>query len=284
MAIFPSSSSNLTFLTRTLLFLSFSPGLIDYNMSQAKTYIPFHALRKVDIQSILNIALPLLDNDETRRRVDQHHSRRTMLYFLLAMQSAPNYDELMKSIDEYQPKFNWAHVQNNYETLKKQTEPYQAYYRAENLGPYWELKNLKLLGPRQAGEYISKYRRDGFQPNELKLYWNYEQIRTLNQDDRYNPDTDSDTHDALQKSPVDTREHDGKIEFVLSGIEEAVFRIPPGKQIIVLDFADERMPGGYFLENARTQEEVCRRFPMLFSFCTSIFRLYSTIPMVTKQY
>ncbi|CAF1218715.1 unnamed protein product [Adineta steineri] len=39
-------------------------------------------------------------------------------------------------------------------------------------------------------------------------------------------------------------------------IQHAVFKVPKNKQVIVLDFADERMPGGYFLENAMTQEEV----------------------------
>ena len=56
---------------------------------------------------------------------------------------------------------------------------------------------------------------------------------------------------------MNTRDNPGEIKFVVSGIEEAVFQVPENNQIIVLDFADERMPGGYFLENAYTQEEVC---------------------------
>ena len=284
MAIFSSSSSHVTFLTRSLLFLSFSPRLIHYNMTYTKAYIPVHAFQKFDIQSILNIALPLLNNEDTQRRFDYHHSRRTMLYFLLAMQSTPNNEKLMDLIKSCKPKIDWSGVQNNYEELKKVTEPYQKQHRAENLGAYWELQKITLSGPKQSLEYISKYRGNRFQPAELKLYWNYEQIRTLNQNDRFNPVTDSETHEALIKSPVDSRSQDGKIKFIVSGIEEAVFQVPAGKQVIVLDFADERMPGGYFLENARTQEEVCRRVPIHFLFSTSLFRSFSSIRMVIKQY
>lgn len=253
-------------------------------MSQTNVYIPRHAFGEIHIQSILNITPPLLSDDEPHRKFDYHHSRRTMLYFLLAMKSTPDNQELMELIHKCQPKLDWTRIQHDYEILKKRPEPYQAHYRAENVGIYWELKYFRLSGPIQAGEYISKYRQNGFELNELKLYWNYEQIRTLNQNDRYNPTTDSDTHDALQKFPVDTREHDGRINFVISGIEEAVFQVPQGKQIIVLDFADERMPGGYFLENARTQEEVRRRFSMSFYFFVSLFRSFSTILMVIEQY
>lgn len=284
MAVFSSSSSHITFLTRSLLFLSFSPRLIHYNMTHAKAYIPVHAFQKIDIQSILNVALPLLNNEDTQRRFDYHHSRRTMLYFLLSMQSTPNNEKLMDLIKTCKPKIDWSSVQNNYEELKKVIEPYQKQHRAENLGPYWELQKLTLSGPRQSLEYISKYGRNRFQPAELKLYWNYEQIRTLSENDCFNPVTDTDTHEALIKSPVESRSHDGKIKFVVSGIEEAVFQVPEGKQVIVLDFADERMPGGYFLENARTQEEVCRRFPIHFFFPMSLFRLFCSILMVIKQY
>jgi len=137
------------------------------------------------------------------------------------------------------------------------TEPYQKQYRAEKFDSYWELKREgNRSGPKQSREYISKYRQDGFRPEELKIYWNYDEIRDLNKNDRFNPITDSDTNDALLKSPVNTRENSGTIEFVRLGIETAVFRVPEDKQVIVLDFADERMPGGYFLENAMTQEEV----------------------------
>jgi len=227
-------------------------------MTTSKAYIPVHAFRKIDIQSILSVALPLLNNDETQRRFDYHHSRRTMLYFLLSMYDIPNNERLMSLINECNPKIDRLRIEQNYNDLKNIIEPYQKQYRADKLGTYWELKrDANRPGPKQSLKYISKYRQDGFRPEELKIYWNYNQIRDLNNNDRFNPITDSDTNDALLKSPVDTRNNSGTIEFIKSGIENAVFQVPEDKQVIVLDFADERMPGGYFLENARTQEEVC---------------------------
>jgi hypothetical protein len=227
-------------------------------MTNARAYIPLHAFRKADIQSILSVALPLLNNDETQRRFDHHHSRRTMLYFLLSMRSKPNNEQLMNLITECNPKVDWLRIEQNYNDLKKMIEPYQKQNRAETFGDYWELKKeANRPGPKQSREYISKYRQNGFQPQELKIYWNYDEIQDLKKSSRYNQETDLDTHTALSISPVDTRDNSGTIKFIKSGIENAVFQVPDNKQVIVLDFADERMPGGYFLENARTQEEVC---------------------------
>ena len=144
--------------------------------------------------------------------------------------------------------------------LQAAIEPYQKQYRAEALGTYWELKlKSNRPGPEQSLAYTSMYRSGGFQLEELKLYWNYEQIRQLNQSGLYNPISDQDTHQALADSPVETRHNAGTVQYVRSGIQDAVFDVPAGKQVIVLDFADERMPGGYFLENAHTQEEVSRK-------------------------
>lgn len=276
--------AHITFLTRSLIFLSFSPRFIQYNMTNPKAYIPLHAFRKIDIHSILSVALPLLDNDETQRRFDYHHSRRTMLYFLLSMYSTSNNEQLMDLIKECKPKLEWAHVENEYHRLKMIIEPYQKQYRAEKLGTYWELTKSTRSGPKQSREYISKYRELGFQPDELKIYWNYDQIRDLNKTDRFNPITDHDTNAALTKSPVDTRNNSGEIKFIRSGIEDAIFQVPEDKQVVVLDFADERMPGGYFLENAQTQEEVRRILISNFFFEFFYFRSFFIIQMVIVQY
>jgi hypothetical protein len=180
-----------------------------------------------------------------------------MLHFLLSIYSTDNNERVLNLIKECNPKADWSRINENYNTLKTIIEPYQQQNRAAKLGTYWELKNSpKRPGPKRSLSNILKYRQNGFQLEELKLYWNYDQIRELNKTDRFNPITDSDTHNALLKVPVNTRNNAGEIQFVRSGIEEAVFLVPEDKQVIVLDFADERMPGGYFLENARTQEEV----------------------------
>ncbi|CAF4314691.1 unnamed protein product [Rotaria sp. Silwood2] len=249
--------SHISFLARSLIFILFSQRFIPYNMANSRAYIPLHALRKIDIQSILNVAFPLLSNEETQRRFDYHHSRRTMLYFLLSMYNTPNNEEIIDSIKKYSSKIDLSRIEKDYTYLKNMIEPYKVEHRAENFDDYWELKKAaNRPGPRQSYEHILKYRQEGFQEKELKLYWNYDQIRDLNKNDCFNPSTDSDTNDALLQSPVNTRQNSGIIKFVQDGIENAVFQVPEGKQVIVLDFADERMPGGYFLENARTQEEV----------------------------
>ena len=215
--------------------------------------------RKMDVESILSIALPAQLDKYAERRYDHHHSRRTMLYYLLGMQRTENNEELMKLIHDCKQNIDWVEIEATYKKLKETIEPYQKQNNAEHLGVYWELnRSFDREGARRSKEYISKYRQNGFLPKELKLYWNYDQIKRLDQSDQFNSDTDQDSHDTLVSSPVHKRNNAGKVEYIRSGIEDAVFRVPDNHQVIVLDFADERMPGGYFLENARTQEEVCQ--------------------------
>ncbi|CAF4565270.1 unnamed protein product [Rotaria socialis] len=251
-----SCHSHATFLTRSLIFLSFSQRLTRYNMTNSNAYLPLHALRKVDIYSMLSVAFPSSDQYETERKYDYHHSRRTMLYFLKLIYDKPNNQAVIDLINKCSRRVDLKRITNDYMTLKKINEPYREQHHSAGSDDYWELKSLKRPGPLKSLEYISKYREKGFNDNELKIYWNYDEIKRLNEDDYFNPIADQDSHDALQQSPVKTRKNPGKIQFIQSGIEQAVFQVPPGKQVIVLDFADERMPGGYFLENARTQEEV----------------------------
>ncbi len=220
-------------------------------------YVPIHSLRRSDICSILSIAAAPVNDKYWKNRVDAHHSRRTMLYFLLSIKATPNNKHLLRFIDECYPGFDWAIAEKNYFHFKNQIESYQKSYQAENLGKYWQLKiPTQFLSVLDSRKYISHYRSHGFQPNELKIYWNYNQIQQLQSCNHCNPITDIDTINALNKSPVCKRRHSGTIKFITGGIQDAVFNVPKGKQVIVLDFADERMPGGYYLENANTQEEV----------------------------
>jgi len=226
-------------------------------MTTSRAYIPIHAFSSIDITSLLNIALASTDDIASQRRYDHHHSRRTMLYYLLSMKETPNNEPLMKLITDARPDLDWPKVENTFQYLQTMIEPYQKQYRAENLGTYWELKLSRYqTGANQSLQHISRRRTNGFSPNELKLYWNYKEIHQLTQPDHFNPEKDQNSHDNLTKYPVKDRNNCGEIRFVKSGIQNAVFDVPSGKQVIVLDFADERMPGGYFLENARTQEEV----------------------------
>ncbi|CAF0948721.1 unnamed protein product [Rotaria sp. Silwood1] len=240
-----------------LFFLLFCFKSIQQEITNAYMYVPIHSLRKCDICSIISIAFPLSNDKNWKKRVDYHHSRRTILSFLLSIKSMSDNKQILDFIYECYPNFDWSIVEENYLNLKNTNEPYQIQYHAENLGNYWQLRiPTHFLGPIKSREYISRYRSNGFQSNELKIYWNYNQIQSLTFSNNYNPITDRDARDALLNSPVHERKNSGIIRFVILGIQDAVFTVPNGKQVIVLDFADERMPGGYYLEHALTQEEI----------------------------
>jgi hypothetical protein len=252
----------------SLIFLSFSSKLTE-QVTNPYMYVPIHSLRKSDICSILSIAILPANDNNWKIRVDSHHSRRTMLHFLLSIKSTPNNKYVLPLINECFPKFDWTIAEKSYMHLKNTIELYQEKYHAGNLGKYWELKiSTPHSGTLNSREYISRYRLHGFKPNELKIYWNYNEIQKLSICNHYNPITDSDANDALLKSPVSKRIHSGTIRFIIKGIQDAVFNVPHGNQVIVLDFADERMPGGYYLEHANTQEEV--RINILFDFMSSL--------------
>ncbi|CAF4453093.1 unnamed protein product [Adineta steineri] len=62
--------------------------------------------------------------------------------------------------------------------------------------------------------------------------------------------SDTDAIQALYEYPVSKRNHAGKITYVNKGIEKAVFDAPKDAQLIVLNFANERSPGGGYLRHA----------------------------------
>jgi hypothetical protein len=92
---------------------------------------------------------------------------------------------------------------------------------------------------------MAKFRKNGFEPKELKLYWNAEQLENLcpkqeKQSEIKPPPhdpSDDDCIENLRQYPVSERNHSGTITYVNKGIEKAVFDIPDEAQIIVLNFA-----------------------------------------------
>lgn len=89
--------------------------------------------------------------------------------------------------------------------------------------------------------YMENYRKDGFTPEELKLYWNSTQLENLCPKEGVKPSSydpsDEDAVENLAKNPVSERNHRVKIRYVNQGIQEAVFEVPDGAQVIVLNFA-----------------------------------------------
>ena len=97
---------------------------------------------------------------------------------------------------------------------------------------------------KRSRDYMEKSRKNGFKPEELKVYWNAEQLENLcpksEEDSGRTPPHDPSDDDAvknLRAYPVQNRVHSGKIEYVNKGIEKAVFDVPKNAQIIVLNFA-----------------------------------------------
>ena len=91
---------------------------------------------------------------------------------------------------------------------------------------------------------MKKFREDGYTPDELKLYWNSEQLENLclnrGGSSGIIPSHDPSDDDAVQnlrKYPVSERNHSGEIRYVNDGIERAVFDVPEEAQIILLNFA-----------------------------------------------
>ena len=87
---------------------------------------------------------------------------------------------------------------------------------------------------------MAKFREHGFKPEELKLYWSAQQVEDLSPKGDASPPhdpSDADAIDHLRQYPVEQRNHAGVITYVHSGIEKAVFQVPEGAQIILLNFA-----------------------------------------------
>ena len=105
---------------------------------------------------------------------------------------------------------------------------------------------------------MSCFRSYGWKPEELKLYWNAQQLEDLCSTEEapngeieidttneqtnekkilpYDP-SDEDAVQTLRKYPVSERNHAVKITYVHDRIEKAVFDVPEDAQIIVLNFA-----------------------------------------------
>ncbi|CAF4115305.1 unnamed protein product, partial [Rotaria sp. Silwood2] len=107
--------------------------------------------------------------------------------------------------------------------------------------------------------YMTRTRLNGFRSDELKLYWNAEQLEILcpkvgsQEDESSQPPhdpSDADAVEGLRQHPVWQRNHSGKITYVTKGIEKTVFDVPKDAQIILLSFADEQSPGGGYLIRA----------------------------------
>ncbi|CAF1249298.1 unnamed protein product [Rotaria sp. Silwood1] len=214
----------------------------------SRLYVPCSSLNPEDIKSLVQLCL-----SQEKYRVDMHGGRKAALKYLVNFQSTElnlsSYIDL-KILERLKDEINQL---KNIDLYKKEFDENQD----DTFEPYWELKNQSRK-IHQIAKANRKFTQVCFPPEQLKVYFNPAQIANI----PYSHGTyescgfvDSDARDNMIKYPIIERHNKGQINTIQGRIQQVIFSIPPEKQIIILDFADERMPGGLFLYGATTQEE-----------------------------
>jgi hypothetical protein len=203
-------------------------------------YIPCASLSGEDIESLVKLSL-----SQNVDRVDTHGGRRAAIKYLLSINSigfdlSPYINA--KELKSLEAKLNELKA---IDPFKKEFDENQD----DTFEPYWEINNnsSRIHQIAKNARQFTNKNKDGFSPEQLKVYFNKKQIENI----PFSQATfqtygfvDSDARANMNTYPLEQRHNKGQINTKKGRIEQAIFGIPPDKQIIVLDFADERMPGG----------------------------------------
>lgn len=203
-------------------------------------YIPCASLSHEDIESLVKLSL-----SKNVDRVDTHGGRKAAIKYLLNIHATGL--DLSRYIDTKDLKKleNELNQLKQFDLFRKEFDE----NRDDKFEPYWELNSNspRIHQIAKNSRQLTNKRPNGFSPEELKIYFNTKQIDNI----PYSQATfqaagfvDGDAREFMTKYPIPQRHNKGEINTKKARVEQAIFDIPPGKQIIVLDFADERMPGG----------------------------------------
>jgi len=215
----------------------------------SKIYIPVSSLKEEDIRSLVELAL---NKDE--HRVDTHGGRQVAIKYLLTLRS------INFNLDNFVSKQQLKTFEDKLKQLTR-IDLYKKEFCENNditREDYWELKSQSNKIHEIAKANRSSLTQDQFTLKQLKVYFNRKQIENIPYSKATFDDSgfvDEDSRNNLANYRLDQRKNQGSIHTKQGRIENVIFDVPESKQIIVLDFADERMPGGLYLDGASTQEE-----------------------------
>jgi hypothetical protein len=243
-------------------------------------YVPLDALTRETVYSIVSTVL------HSEKRDWNHSKRTLLAFLLALNEKINDIEQNKDTNDKFDEStikhaievrqwfpqdLDWNELRGRYDEMASETtDGISKHYGVEKCEPYYELaingvsysmfiEQVSILfifilliiiqlHPHviQSREYMARFRSHGWEPKELKVYWNAKQLENLCPKDEQTDDkdispphdpSDSDVVRALRECPVSKRDHAGEITYVNKGIEKAVFDVPEEAQIIVLNFA-----------------------------------------------
>lgn len=211
----------------------------DYQMSSSLLYVPCGSLKEEDLQSLVRLA-----TSTDVERVDKHGGRQVALKYLLSIHG------IGLDLSSLVPTKQWKVFQKEFDRLKK-VDLYKKEFHPtgdERAEEYWELtSDSPGIHPIAKKSRVFHQRAEPFPAQQLKVYFNRLQLANI----PYSKATfqsagfvDEDVRENLLRFPLEQRHNLGKIHTKRGRVEQVIFEIPPDRQVIILDFADERMPGG----------------------------------------